>query len=106
MTRDRVITDIEGLEEAAKVEEAVNTGYCDTIKDNLTHWIAVEEDIVDSYSRMAKAGDNHAKPLEGLIADSKDTLTTLKGLMNSFESLSKRRAKRIKAIRDLEKSIG
>jgi len=105
LTRDRVIIDIEGLEEAAKVEETVNTGYLDTIKDNLAHWIAVEEDIVDSYSRMAKAG-RYGNRLDGLIADSKDTLSTLRGLLDSFESLSTRRTRRIQAIRDLEKSTG
>ena len=107
MKRDRIIRDIEGLEQATKVEETVNTGYCDTIKDNLAHWIAVEEDIVDSYSRMAaEAGDRYGKRLEGLVADSKETLSTLKGLMDSFESLSQRRASRIQAIRELAKSTG
>ena len=105
MTRERVIIDIEGLEQAAKVEETVNTGYCDTIKDNLAHWIAVEEDIVDSYARLAaKAGGKSGQGLQSLIADSKDTLSTLRDLLNSFDSLSQRRTSRIKAIRDLEKS--
>ena len=105
MTRERVIIDIEGLEQAAKVEETVNTGYCDTIKDNLAHWIAVEEDIVDSYASLAaKAGGKSGQGLQSLIADSKDTLSTLRDLLNSFESLSQRRTSRIKAIRDLEKS--
>ena len=106
MTRERVIVDIEGLEEAAKVEETVNTGYCDTIRDNLAHWIAVEEDIVDSYARLAEnLGSKSGKSLGNLIADSKDTLSTLRELLNSFESLSQRRTSRIQAIRDLEKPV-
>ena len=106
MTRERVIIDIEGLEQAAKVEETVNTGYCDTIRDNLAHWIAVEEDIVDSYARLAEnVGSESGKSLKNLIADSKDTLSTLRELLNSFDSLGRRRTSRIQAIRDLEKSV-
>ncbi len=106
LTRERVIVDIEEFEQAAKVEEMVNTGYCDTIKDNLVHWIAVEEDIVDSYARLAgKAGDKTGKGLENLVTDSKETLFMLRELLNSFESLSQRRASRIRAIRDLEKFV-
>jgi hypothetical protein len=106
LTRERVIIDIEDLEQAAKVEETVNTGYCDTIRDNLAHWIAVEEDIVDSYSRLVgRAGNKYGKSLENLIADSKDTLCTLRELLDSFESLSQRRTSRIQAIRNLEKPV-
>lgn len=98
--------DIEGLEQAAKVEETVKTGYCDTIEDNLTYWIASEEDIMDSYSRLAEKADTGlANTLEDLIMDSKSTVSDLRVLLKSFEALGRRRASRIAKIRELEKSV-
>lgn len=105
MSRERVIVDIEDMEQAAKVEETVKSGYCDTIEDNLAHWIAAEEDIVDSYSQLAeKARPDSAKGLRELIVDSRNTVSELRSFLQSFESMSRRRASRIDKIRDLEKS--
>jgi len=106
LTRERIIVDIEGLEQAAKVEETVKSGYCDTIQDDLTYWIAAEEDIVDSYTRLAGSGaPESVKSLQDLIADSKDTVSELRELLKSFESLGRRRTSRISRIRELEKSV-
>ncbi|HXQ92051.1 MAG TPA: hypothetical protein VN739_03530, partial [Nitrososphaerales archaeon] len=54
MSRERVIVEIENLEQALKLEETVRTGYCDPIAENLVAWIAVEEDLVSSYEKLSK----------------------------------------------------
>jgi hypothetical protein len=55
--KERVIIDFKNLGDAAKVEETVKTGYCDTIEDNLNTWAAVEEDMIESYVNLAKKAD-------------------------------------------------
>lgn len=105
LKRERVIIDIKTLEDAAKVEETVKTGYCDTVKDNLNTWIAVEEDIMDSYGNLSKeTGPKSARALQEFAAESKETVKTLRELLKSFEELGQHRASRIQKIRDLNAS--
>lgn len=105
LTRERVIKDIENLEDATKVEETVKTGYCDTIADNLSLWIAVEEDIGDSYMRLSEKLDPKAgRKLEDLANKSNDTVKVLQRLLKSFEALGQERAARISALDEMRVS--
>ncbi len=102
MVRERVIVRIEDTGQAARVEESVATGYCDTIRDNLTHWIAVEEDILDSYSHPALELQAQAgKSLAEMADESRKTIATLHGLLKSFESLQAQRTTRVKLLNEL-----
>ena len=101
--KERVIIDFRNLEDAAKVEETVRTGYCETIVDNLNVWTAVEEDMIESYTGLAKRlGPKSGASVEELADESKETLTTLRELLKSFEVLSERRAKRIQRLKSLK----
>lgn len=73
MTRQRIIREIESLEQAVKVEDDVETGYFDAIDEYLTSWMGVEEDIVDSYARLlAKVHDAREREvLTTILEDSK-----------------------------------
>jgi hypothetical protein len=103
--RERVIIDVKSAGDAAKVEESVKTGYCDHIKGNLNFWTAIEEDIVDSYTSLAKkAGSESGAAFEELAAESRETLKTLRELLKSFEALSQQRTKRIQKIKSLKSS--
>ena len=69
----RIIKDIESIDQAIKAEENVEGGYHKTIDEYLTYWMAVEEDVVESYTRLAETmqNTNVRKTLGQLIEDSK-----------------------------------
>jgi len=99
LTRERVIKDIGNIEEAVKVEETVRTGYCDVISDNLNLWIAVEEDIEDSYNRLSKKVDPKAgRAFEELALKSGDTVKTLRKLSKTLEELDDQQVDRIRVL--------
>jgi rubrerythrin len=102
LTRERVIVDVEDLEQAAKIEETVYTGYCEAIKDSLVHWIAVEEDIIESYRRLSKRIEPKISGrLEDLAAESTNNLTTLREILKSLEVLGQQRKSRMMMLRDI-----
>jgi hypothetical protein len=102
LKRERVIIDVQDLKQAAKIEDTVYTGYYDVIKDNLVHWIAVEEDIIDSYSRLSKKLEPQAaQELRNFASESKETILTLRELTKSLETLGEKKANRIKRIKEL-----
>ena len=105
MARERVIKEIGSLEDAAKVEETVKTGYCDDIADNIGLWIAVEEDIADSYRRLSRKLDPRvARKLDELSKNSGETLETLRKLQKSLEALTEERSRRIHTLREMKES--
>jgi len=61
--RERVIVEFEGAKEAKKVEETVKTGYVETAIESLIQWMAVEDDLADSYEELAKSASAAASQL-------------------------------------------
>jgi bacterioferritin (cytochrome b1) len=103
LPRERVIVEIENLGQAAKIEDTVKTGYCDTIKDNLVHWIAVEEDIIDSYQRMSEKVDpTIASRMKDFVRESEGNIATLRETLKSFEILGQQKMSRALMLRDME----
>ncbi len=56
--RERVIKDVETVEQAVKAEKDVESGYHGVIDENIAYWLAVEEDIVESYTKLVKQTSN------------------------------------------------
>ncbi len=106
MSRERVIVEIENLEQAFKVEQTIKTGYCDTIVDNLTQWIAVEEDLANSYRDLAvKSQPQELKgALSGLEEESRQNIALLHSLLRSTEEFGEARIRREKMLEHLMKS--
>lgn len=73
MSRTRIIKDIETLDQAIKAEEDVESGYHAVIDENITYWKAVEEDIVESYTKLIASSENLQlkQTLEHIVEDSK-----------------------------------
>ena len=96
MSRERVIAEIESLDQALKVEQTVRTGYCDPIMENLLAWIAVEEDLISSYERLSeKQTDKEARKLvDMLVTESKDNIAKLHALLRSVEEFGAARDQR------------
>jgi hypothetical protein len=107
MARERVIVEIHTLDQAARVEDTVRTGYIDVIKDNLVHWIAVEEDLADSYGRLAQKHNNRGvvEGLKGMSEECRANLGTLRAYLTKFEELGQARARRGQLLSDMEDAL-
>jgi hypothetical protein len=103
--RERVIVEIENLEQALKVEQTVRTGYCDPIAENLLAWIAVEEDLASSYQKLSqKYTELDAKELTDMLStDSLNNVKILHALLKSVEEFGATRDRRQQMIERLIK---
>ncbi len=104
MSKQRLIKELHNADEAKKVEESVKTGYLETLIDNLTNWIGVEEDLVDSYEDLArKAQTPAARTAYARLRDeSRKNLEQLTGVQSWFEGLDNARVQRLKVLASLE----
>jgi hypothetical protein len=96
MSRERVIVDIENLDQALRLEKTVRTGYCDPIAENLVAWIAVEEDLATSYDKLV-AGSSKQElkdALSGLAVESRKNIEVLQRLLKSVQELAIARERR------------
>jgi len=103
LTRERVIVEIESLGQALKVEQTIRTGYCDPISENILQWIAVEEDLANSYRKIAGKSDNLElkKVLSELEQESMETESKLQTLLKNMEELRQARLNREKRVETL-----
>lgn len=106
MSRERVIVEIETLGQALKVEQTIRTGYCDPIAENILQWIAVEEDLANSYQKLSAKFSNQelAKALKELEEESRSNITLLRSLLKSAEEFGEARIRREKLIERLMQS--
>lgn len=92
-----MIKEFETVEDAKKLEETVKTGYAETSIETLVNWIAVEEDLTDSYRSLAAKPENAPRRwvFLQLAQDSRKNMDTLSELRKAFEGLDMERAHRI-----------
>ena len=103
--RERIIQDIETVDQAIKAEKDVESGYHDVIEENLDYWLAVEEDIVDSYTKLVKRTENKKirTTLTNIIEDSKNHVRILSSIRKGFTKImndEQRHAKLLEALRE------
>jgi ferritin-like metal-binding protein YciE len=103
MSRERVIVEIENLEQALKLEETVRTGYCDPIAENLVAWIAVEEDLASSYEKLSEKYPQQEikSAMKELREESKNNIIVLHEILKSIEQLGEERDQRRQLIEKL-----
>jgi rubrerythrin len=101
--RQRIINDIETLDQAVKAEKDVELGYHGVIEENLTHWLAVEEDIIDSYTKLADQSDNKKikTTLTKIVEDSKKHVRILTSIRKSFTTIMTDEQRHAKLLQDL-----
>jgi rubrerythrin len=87
--RERIIKDVETLDEAVKAEKDVESGYHGVIDENISYWLAVEEDIVESYTKLAKKSKSIKvkTTLNRIIADSKNHIRMLTSIRKAFNKI-------------------
>lgn len=103
--RERVIKNIETVEQAVKAEKDVESGYHGVIDENIAYWLAVEEDIVESYTKLMKQSDNKKikTTLARIIDDSKNHIRMLTSIKKSFAKImadEQRHAKLLEGLAD------
>lgn len=103
--RERIIQDIVTVDQAVKAEKDVESGYHDVIDENLTYWLAVEEDIIESYTKLAQQTDNKKikTTLARIIEDSKNHVRILTSISKSFKKImsdEQRHAKLLEELRE------
>ena len=105
MSRPRIIKKIENFEDAVKVETSVESGYHGVIDEHISYWIAVEEDVADSYSRIAESTDNPKVKtvLEKIVSDSRRHAQMLKTVLGTFESIIKDEEEHARLLGELAK---
>ncbi len=104
MKRERIIAEVESVEEAKKVEETVKTGYAEPSIETLVSWMGVEEDLANSYDRLAaNQGTAPAKGVfQKLSQESRGNIGRLSELRKSFEELDRARIERIRLLESLK----
>ncbi|HEY4657634.1 MAG TPA: hypothetical protein VIH34_04030 [Candidatus Bathyarchaeia archaeon] len=112
MSRTRVIKDIENLDQAIKAEQDVESGYHSVIDENLTYWMAVEEDVIDSYTKLIEASQSTEmkRTLEQIIDDSRKhrrILEQVSGMLRDIVTDEEKHARMLTNLKThLEKSEG
>lgn len=103
LPRQRILSEFTSAEDAKKVEETVKTGYAEPCIENLVHWAAVEEDLEESYGRLAKAAKTpqQESTFRQLQDESRRNVVELSGLTEYLEGLDRARVKRIEALSKL-----
>jgi len=102
MKRERIIAEVDSVEDAKKIEETVKTGYAESSIETLTIWMGVEEDLASSYERLASKEKDPARrsAYQRLGAESKANIQKLSGIRGSLEELDRERVERIKSLSD------
>ena len=103
--RERIIKDIETVDQAVKAEKDVESGYHGVIDENIAYWLAVEEDIVESYTKLVRGTDNKKikATLTRIIEDSKNHIRILTSIKKSFTKImndEQRHAELLESLRE------
>ncbi len=101
--RERIIKDIETVEQAVKAEKDVESGYHSVIEENLSYWLAVEEDIVESYTKLVKETQNRKikNTMTKIIEDSKNHIRILTSIKKSFNKIMVDEQRHAKLLQEL-----
>jgi rubrerythrin len=101
--RERIIKNIETVEQAVKAEKDVEMGYHGVIEENISYWLAVEEDIVDSYTKLMKQTDSRKikTTLAKIIEDSKNHIRILTSIKKSFNKIMTDEQRHAKLLQEL-----
>jgi bacterioferritin (cytochrome b1) len=87
--RERIITNIETISHALKVERDVVSAYQGVVEENLSYWLGVEEDIADSFRKMMNAAENQKTKtaLAEIVTDTKRHIETLESMRQSLKKI-------------------
>jgi rubrerythrin len=101
--RERIIKDIETVDQAVKAEKDVEAGYHGVIEENISYWLAVEQDIIDSYTKLANQSEDKKvkSTLATIIEDSKNHIQTLTSIRKTFDKIMEDEDRHAKLLQEL-----
>jgi len=101
--RERIIKDIETLDQAVKAEKDVESGYHGVIDENVSYWLAVEQDIIDSYTKLANQSEDKKvkSTLTGIVEDSKNHILMLTSIRKTFDKIMADEERHAKLLQEL-----
>ena len=87
--RERIITSIDTLAHALKVERDVVSAYQKVVEENLSYWLGVEEDIADSFTKMMNTTQSQKTKLAlaDIVRDTKHHIEALESLRESLKKI-------------------
>lgn len=102
--RQRILREIETVDEAIKAEKDVEEGFHNAIEENVLMWLATEEDIIESYSKLLKNSESPKikSVFTEIMKDSKNHIVMLTSIRKSFEKIvsdERRHAKMLEGLR-------
>jgi hypothetical protein len=85
----RVIPEIESLDQAMRIVRDVELAYHRTIEENISYWWAVEEDILDSYTKLMNSTDNERikSALSKIVPELQGHVEVLESMRESFRKI-------------------
>jgi rubrerythrin len=103
--RERIIRDIKTVDQAIKAEKDVEVGYYNAIDENVVMWLATEEDIIESYSKLMKNSENQkiSTTFAKIVDDSKNHIVMLTSIRKSFDKIvsdERRHAKMLEGLKE------
>jgi rubrerythrin len=101
--RERIIKDIETVDQAVKAEKDVESGYHGVIEENISYWLAVEQDIIDSYAKLANQSEDKKvkSTLTKIIEDSKNHIRMLTSIRKTFDKIMEDEERHAKLLQEL-----
>jgi len=101
--RERIIQDIETVDQAIKAEKDVEVGYHHAIEEHVLLWLATEEDIIESYTKLIKSTESKKikTGLTKIIDDSKKHILMLTSIRKSFDKIASDEHRHAKMLEDL-----
>jgi bacterioferritin (cytochrome b1) len=105
--QERIVTCIDSLPQAIRVQRDVIAGYHKILEDNLSYWLAVEEDIVNSYTSLMKKAENEkvSNALSSIINDTKDHIEALESTRESLRKILADNARHTKVLEELQEQV-
>jgi rubrerythrin len=103
----RVINDIKTLDQAIKVEQDVESGYYSVIHENVSYWIAVEEDVIESYTKLMETnpGTDIVRTLQGIVEDSKKHRSMLSHISSTLDLIVEDEKRHEKLLAELKATL-
>ncbi len=105
--RERIIEEIQTVDQAIKAEKDVESGFHAVIEENLSYWLAVEEDIVESYTKLIKGTENKKTrtTLTKIVEDSKNHVRMLTSIRKAFNKIMSDEQRHARMLEELKREV-
>jgi rubrerythrin len=85
----RIIPDIESLDQAVNIVRNAEEAYHRAIEENISYWWAVEEDIIESYTKLINQTEDEKvkSTISEIISDLRNHIEVFESMRESFKRM-------------------